>query len=144
MHHRREHPDTVPDRRHERTRRTRSYHTTGLVPSHQRLPPQEVERITRALFSRPRTRLHTGEQWTRHLITFLWTQGHTLWKDQCTTAHGPADDRLDKSSTRTRQTEQQLMSMAYASSSLMLAIDRRMFDITLEERLQGRTSDIAA
>jgi hypothetical protein len=36
------------------------------------------------------------------------------------------------------------MSMAYASSPLMLAIDRRIFDITLEERLQGRTSAIAA
>ncbi len=87
---------------------------------------------------------NTGEQWTRHLITVLWTQGHTLWKDRCTVANGPADDRLDKSSTRTRQTEQQQMSMAYASSPLMLAIDRRIFNIPLEERLQGRTSDIAA
>jgi hypothetical protein len=34
--------------------------------------------------------------------------------------------------------------MAYASSSLMLAIDRRIFGIPLEERLQGRTSDLAA
>jgi hypothetical protein len=68
---------------------------------------------------------------------------YILCKDRCTTAHGPNDDRLAKSSTRTRQTEQQLMSMAYESSSLMLAIDRRIFD-TLEERLQGRTSDIAA
>jgi hypothetical protein len=127
MHRRREHPEKVPDRRHERTRRTRSYHTTGLVPSHQRLSPQEVERNTRALFRDQRLddRYNTGEQWTRHLITFLWMQGHTLWKDRCTTAHGPADDRLDKSSTRTRQTEQQQMSMAYARTNLVPALDRQ-------------------
>jgi hypothetical protein len=34
--------------------------------------------------------------------------------------------------------------MAYASSPLMLAIDRCIFDIPLEERLQARTSDIDA
>jgi hypothetical protein len=85
-----------------------------------------------------------SQQWKRHLITFLWTQGHALWKDRCASAHGPAADSLDKSSTRTRQTEQNLMIMAYASSPLILAIDRRIFDIPLEERLQGRTSDLAA
>jgi hypothetical protein len=36
------------------------------------------------------------------------------------------------------------MTIAYASISFMLAIDRRIFDISLEERLQGRTSDLAA
>jgi hypothetical protein len=34
--------------------------------------------------------------------------------------------------------------MAYASSPLMLAIDRRIFDIPLEERLQARASDLDA
>jgi hypothetical protein len=36
------------------------------------------------------------------------------------------------------------MTMAYASSPRMLAIDRRIFDIPLEERLQARTSDLDA
>ncbi len=53
-------------------------------------------------------------------------------------------DSLDKSSARSRQTEQNLMTMAYASCPLMLAIDRHTFHIPLEERLQGRTSDLAA
>jgi hypothetical protein len=34
--------------------------------------------------------------------------------------------------------------MAYASSPLMLAIDRRIFHIPLEERLRSRTSDLEA
>jgi hypothetical protein len=34
--------------------------------------------------------------------------------------------------------------MAYASSPLMLAIDRRIFRIPLEERLRSRTSDLEA
>jgi hypothetical protein len=55
----------------------------------------------------------------------------------------PAADSLDKSGARTRETEQNLMTIAYASSPRMLAIDRRIFDIP-EERLQGRTSDLAA
>ena len=71
-------------------------------------------------------------------------QAHTLWKDWCTSAHAPTADSLDESSARTRQTEQNLMTMAYNSSPLMLAIDRRIFDIPLEECLQGRTSDLAA
>jgi hypothetical protein len=36
------------------------------------------------------------------------------------------------------------MTMAYANSPLMLAIDLRIFNIPLKERLQGRTSDLAA
>jgi hypothetical protein len=34
------------------------------------------------------------------------------------------------------------MTMAYANSPLMLAIDRRIINIPLEERLQSRTSDL--
>jgi hypothetical protein len=75
------------------------------------------------------TRYNTGERWTSHLITFLWTQGHALWKGRCAFVHAPAAHSLDKSSARTRQTAQNLMAMAYASSPLMLAIDRRIFDI---------------
>jgi hypothetical protein len=51
-------------------------------------------------------------------------------------ANAPAADSLIKSSARTRQTAQNHMTMAYASTPLMLAIDRRIFDIPLEERLQ--------
>jgi hypothetical protein len=36
------------------------------------------------------------------------------------------------------------MTMAYAASPLMLAIDQRIFDISLEKRLQPRTSDLVA
>jgi hypothetical protein len=102
---------------------------------------------TKASFSATKDstqRYNTGERWTRHLITFFWTQSHTLWKDRCTSANALAADSLDKSSARTRQTEQKHMTMAYASNPLMLAIDRRIVDIPLEERLQARTSDLVA
>jgi hypothetical protein len=103
--------------------------------------------ITQAKFFRDQgldSRYNTGERWTSHIITFVWTQGHILWKDRCTSAHAPAAYSLDKSSARTRQTAQNVMTMTYASSPLMLAIDRRIFNIPLEERLQARTSDIDA
>jgi hypothetical protein len=53
-------------------------------------------------------------------------------------------DNLGKSSVRTRQTAQYRVTMAYAHSPIMLALDRRIFDIPLEERLQSRTSDLVA
>jgi hypothetical protein len=61
--------------------------------------------ITQAKFFRDQgldSRYNTGERWTSQLIIFLWTQGHTLWKYRCASAHAPAADSLDKSSARTR------------------------------------------
>jgi hypothetical protein len=56
------------------------------------------------------------------LITFSWTQSQKLWKDRCTTPRG--------NGIRTR--------------TLMLALDRRIFDAPSEERLQSRTTHLAA
>jgi hypothetical protein len=103
--------------------------------------------ITRAKFSRDQgldSRYNSGERWTSQLITFFWTQGRTLWKDRYTSAHAPDADSLVKSSARNRQTAQNVTTMAYASSPLMLAIDRRIFHIPLDERLRARTSDLEA
>jgi hypothetical protein len=36
------------------------------------------------------------------------------------------------------------MTMAYADAPLILALDKCIFDIPLEERLQSRTSDLIA
>jgi hypothetical protein len=82
--------------------------------------------MTQAKFSRDQgldSRYNSGERWTSQHITFFWTQGHTLWKDRCTSAPAPAADSLVKSSARNRQTAQNVTTMAYASSPLMLAID---------------------
>jgi hypothetical protein len=90
------------------------------------------------------TRYNTGERRTSQLITFFWSQSHTLRKDRCASVHEPVAGNLDKSSARTRQVAQNYMTMAYANGPLMLAIDRRIFKIPLEERLQSRTSDVVA
>jgi hypothetical protein len=74
----------------------------------------------------------------------LLTQSHNLWKDQCASENAPAADTLDKSSARTRQIAQHRVKMAYAHGPLMLALDRRIFDTPLEERLHSRTSDLVA
>ena len=87
---------------------------------------------------------YTGEQWTKELIEFLWTHGNTLWKDRCAVAHAPGEDSPDKSSARSRQTAQQRVETAYAHAPLMLAHDKRVLDIPLEERLQSRTSELVA
>jgi hypothetical protein len=81
--------------------------------------------ITQSKFSRDQgldSRHNTGERWTSQFIIFLWTQGHILWKDRCTSAHGPAADSLDKSSAHDRQTAQNFMTMAYASSPMLPTI----------------------
>jgi hypothetical protein len=65
--------------------------------------------ITQAKFSRDQgldTRYNTGERWTSHLITFFWTQGHTLWKDRCTV-------------------HPQTLQLLTASTSLATALDRQ-------------------
>jgi hypothetical protein len=72
------------------------------------------------------------------------TQSHNLRNNRCASAHGPAADNLDKFRDRIRQTAQYSVKMAYAHGPIMLALDRRIFDIPLEERLQSRTSDVVA
>jgi hypothetical protein len=89
-------------------------------------------------------RYYAGERWTSQLITFFWTQSHNLWKDRCASAHATAADTLDKSSARTRQTAHHRVKMAYAHGPLMLALDRRIFDTPLGERLRSRISDLVA
>jgi hypothetical protein len=90
------------------------------------------------------TRYNTGDQRTSQLIIFFRTQSHTLWKDRCKSANAATADNLDNSSARTRQTAQNHMTMAYANNPLMLAIDRRIFDVSLEERIQSRTFNLVA
>jgi hypothetical protein len=87
---------------------------------------------------------YTGEQWTRKLIEFLWTQSNTLWKDRCAAVHAPGEESPDNSSARTRQAAQTRVELAYAHAPLMLAHDRRVLDVPLEERLQSRTSELLA
>jgi hypothetical protein len=65
----------------------------------------------------------------------LLDASHNLWKFRCVSARAPAADSLDKSSAHTRQTARNVTTMAYASSLLMLAIDQRIFNIPIEERL---------
>jgi hypothetical protein len=50
----------------------------------------------------------------------------------------------DNSSARVRQAAKQRVETAYAHAPLMLAHDRRVLDVPLEERLQSRTSELLA
>jgi hypothetical protein len=87
---------------------------------------------------------YTGKQWTKELIEFFWKHGNTLWKDRCEVAHAPGADSPDNSSARSRQAAQQRVTTAYAHAPLMLAHDRRVLDVPLEERLLTRTSALLA
>jgi hypothetical protein len=125
----------------------RSYHPTGLVASHLKgyLPHQWS--ITQAKFFHDQGldgRYYTGAPWTSQLITYFWTQSHTLWKGRYASAHAPATDNLDKSIARTRQTAQYSVKMADTHGPIIVALDRRIFDVPLEEHLQSRTSDLVA
>jgi hypothetical protein len=57
----------------------------------------------------------------------------------CTGENSP-----DNSSARVRQAAKQRVETAYAHAPLMLAHDRRVLDVPLEERLQSRTSELLA
>jgi hypothetical protein len=90
--------------------------------------------IIQALFIRAQrldARYYTGER------------SRSLWKDRCASAHAPATENSDKSSARIPQTAHRV-EMAYAYTRLILAFDRRIFDIPLEEHFQSRTSDLVA
>jgi hypothetical protein len=87
---------------------------------------------------------YTGKQWMKELIEFFWKHGNTLWKDRCAVAHAPGADSPDNSSARSRQVAQQRVATAYAHAPLMLAHDRRLLDVPLEERLLTRPSALLA
>jgi hypothetical protein len=59
-------------------------------------------------------------------------------------AHAPGEASPDSSSASTRQAAQLRVETAYAHAPLMLAHERRVLDVPLEERLQSRTSDLMA
>jgi hypothetical protein len=86
---------------------------------------------------RKSTNYYTGEQWTKERIEFFWTHSNILWKDRCAAAHAPGRRQprqlqrsLPTGGTTTSET-------AYAHAPLMLAHDRRVLDVPLEERLQN-------
>ena len=95
-------------------------------------------------YRRQRKKYHTGERWTKELIEFFWTHSGTLWKDRCKVAHAPGEDSPDNSSARTRQAALLRVETAYAHAPLMLAHDRRVLDVPLEERQQSRTTELLA
>jgi hypothetical protein len=80
----------------------------------------------------------------KELIEFFWTHGRTLSKERCAVAHAPGEASPNNSSARSWQAAQQRVEMAYAHAPLMLAHDRRVLDVKLEERLQSRTSELLA
>jgi hypothetical protein len=65
-------------------------------------------------------------------------------EDRCAVAHAPGENSPDNSSARVRQAAKQRVETAYAHAPLMLAHDRRVLDVPLEERLQSRTSELLA
>jgi hypothetical protein len=73
----------------------------------------------------------------------FFTRQHTL-KERCAVVHAPGEDSPDHSSARSRQTAQQRVEMAYAHAPHMLAHDRRVLDVPLQERLQSRTTELVA
>jgi diadenosine tetraphosphatase ApaH/serine/threonine PP2A family protein phosphatase len=77
---------------------------------------------------------YTGKQWTKELIEFFWTHGNTLWKDRCASAHAPDEDSPN-SNVRLRQAAQHRVQMACRYAPL-LAHDRQILEVPLEERLQ--------
>ena len=93
---------------------------------------------------RQNKKYYTGEQWTKELMEFFWAHGNTLWKERCAVAHAPGEASLDNSSTRSRQAAHQRVAMAYVHAPIMLAHDRRVLDVPLEERLQSRISELLA
>jgi hypothetical protein len=95
-------------------------------------------------YRRQRRKYHTGERWTKERIEFFWTHSKTLWKDRCKVAHAPGEDSPDNSSARSRQAALLRVETAYAHAPLMLAHDRRVLDVPLEERLQSRTTELLA
>jgi hypothetical protein len=111
----------------------------GFIPKEWTLKQEGFYRLQRQT-----TKYYTGEQWTKELIEFFWTHGHTLWKERCAVAHAPGEASPDNSSARSRQVAQQRVEMAYTHAPLMLAHDRRIIDVPLEERLQSRTPELLA
>ena len=84
------------------------------------------------------------KRWTKELIEFFWTHSNTPWKDRRKVAHAPGEDSPDNSSARSRQAAQLRVETAYAHAPLMLAHDRRVLEVPLEERLHSRTSELLA
>jgi hypothetical protein len=83
-----------------------------------------------------------GGQWTKLLIAFLWAHSRTLERSVCSCTCTWRQ--------RPRQIQRQLSTgstttsgKAYAHAPSMLAHDRRILDLPLEEQIQSRTSDLA-
>jgi hypothetical protein len=62
--------------------------------------------------------------------------------DRCAFAHAASNHNYAKSGARTRQIAQHRVDTVCAYESLMLALDRRVLDIPVGERLRTRTFDL--
>jgi hypothetical protein len=85
---------------------------------------------------------HLIETKTAAGIRCIITKG--IWKDRCAAVHAPGETSPDNSSVRTREAAQLRVEIACAHAPFMLAHDRRVLDVTLEERLQSRISELLA
>jgi hypothetical protein len=74
--------------------------------------------------------LPTCRVYIRQLIALFWAhKPHPLERSVC---------------SRARSLRRQRMGLAYANDPIMLAHDRRVLDVSLEDRLLPRTSDLVA
>ena len=73
-----------------------------------------------------------GTTWTRNLIVFMWTEVHALWKTRNEQVHNP-DNTLQ------RQDLEQQVSELYNQEDQVLAEDRNIFSMSLQDRIRHQS-----
>ena len=76
-----------------------------------------------------------GTTWARNLILFMWNEANELWKQRNTDIHDP-DQTLQRD-----ELEQQVRNL-YDQEEQVLAEDRRIFNLSLQDRLRHHSQQL--
>jgi hypothetical protein len=83
----------------------------------------------------------TGDRWLQKVLHHLWTQLYRAWKQRNTDLHGV--DKADQELKRKAKLQPAIVAL-YMTAATLDYLDRRLFDLTLKQRLGQNSHEQAA
>ena len=94
----------------------------------------QQEKHLRQNFPDNKTKAEKGKNWSLYLIEWLWSQGHSLWKDRCDKAH----EKTGRSETaQQRSMVEAKVTALYKQAEHVGYLDRhKMFSLALKLKIK--------
>ena len=110
----------------------------GFISRHWREEQNRYVRLFRADILASKEGTSQQARWHIALLTFIWTEAHTVWTDRCAFAHRKDEQHRSAQDQIRAQTSVRAL---YSYAEEVSYFDRSIFSVSLEDRLKQSPRD---